>query len=722
APQEVVVLVKKPWNNAPRRPVTLKTDAPYDGNGTLTITGTSVKFFDAPTAGNEITSAANNVFPGDKLKDGVQIHAEGVSASASMKDVGLTLALSGGTLKVKPPADAKLTAIEAVLDICGERTVAGTDPVALAQPPATAPAAGTTSNDKLYGGRFIQLQDAGNNCGRALLIVRKVKTTGFKGTLILRSLDPSGSPAKVQVFAAEDPAGGGAATALPHEMPEADFAAGDVKFWAQGSGTSAALRDTGFVLDVKDVGTDADKVTVTVVEFTKIKATIKSTPALTPRPGIAAPADHTFETTKLVEDFDDAKNKPLVLMRNAMPDIALEVTVNPAAPVDLPIVWKAIRNPLDHVTLGGTGDLPTLTPDAGDKRKCVLAADNKGSFRIRPFIDTNASGKYDPKEPSMPLNLVLADATLVADNSAGLAGNLTSALAASSFGVRNGTWPRNWPANTWANATGAGGAGMTMELVADVTGGGADGQLGLDKVFGGLTNMLTGNEITLTYTTQTAPVTSFTVRNRYVLNLGAATGFYSNSATAVPPDPPDLFQPGGTAPTLLVFPVLDTGRSPGGVGGETACMGTSGTWDPVPAARPVGKRYTLRCIDSPGRGFLLQHPDHATARLVTIHYVQRFRANFCFWTNCTASRAQTGDPTDRTYCVIRHMEWAALGDWTIAWTAAGATFTPALTNTNPHTIQVTNPTTVNPIDRAKEQGVEVRPPSGITSAIAWETT
>jgi hypothetical protein len=544
----------------------------------------------------------------------------------------------------------------------------------------------------------------------------------------------------VQIFAAEDPADPGAAIALPHEMPDTDFAAGDVMFWVQGSGTSAALRDTGFVLDVKDAGTGADKVAVTVVEFVKIKVTIKSTPALTPRPGHPAPADHTFESTKLAEDFDDAKNKPLVIMRNGQPDMELEVSTRPDAPVELPILWKAIRNPADHFSLGGMNGLPTITPKA-DKRKAVLAADNKGSFRIRPFIDTNGNGKYNPKEPSMPLNLVLADATVVADNSAGIAGNLTSALTASSFDVRNGAWHVTWPP-----CLAAGGAGMTMELVADVTGGGADGRLGLDKVFGGLVNMLTDNAITLTYETPVAPTPldfiakvwkkifgggntpNHTIRNRYVLNLGDATGRYGNQ----PPSPPNLFQPGGTAPTLLAFPILDTGRNNGGTGGDTACMSTSGPYpergfagfDPVPTDRPVGKRYTFRCIDSPGRGFLLQHPDHATEYLSVVHYVQRFRANFCFWTNITATRRQSGDPCDRVYCLLRSMDWAALGDWTIAWTpkVGAAGFDGAATNTNTHTIEMTNPTTTDPIDRANDGGVEVRPPSGITSAIAWETT
>ena len=44
---------------------------------------------------------------------------------------------------------------------------------------------------------------------------------------------------------------------------------------------------------------------------------------------------------------------------------------------------------------------------------------------------------------------------------------------------------------------------MTMELVADVVGGGANGRLGLEKVFGGLVNMLTGNAISLVYTDTT---------------------------------------------------------------------------------------------------------------------------------------------------------------------------------------------------------------------------
>jgi hypothetical protein len=289
-------------------------------------------------------------------------------------------------------------------------------------------------------------------------------------------------------------------------------------------------------------------------------------------------------------------------------------------PVDLDIQWKAVRNKDDKGSIGGKTDLPTVTRDGANKRKAKLNANARGSFRIRPYIDCNGVDEYSPKEPSIPLNLVLADVVLVNDNSAGFNGNLTSSVVVGGVNVTNGTWPA-----TWAACIAAGGAGMTMELVADVTGGGADGRLGLEKVFGGLVNMLTDNQITLTYTEPTPPPpppppppVTYTVRNRYVLNRAAATGAYGGTPMFIPADP---------APNVLAFPVLDTGRGAGGLGGESATMSRSGTWDKR-ENRPVGVRYTLRCIDSPGRGFLLNHSVHATAQLTNIHYVQAFRANF----------------------------------------------------------------------------------------------
>ena len=583
------------------------------------------------------------------------------------------------------------------------------------QPADKSAAVQIADGDKLDTGRFVHKQDADNNHGRAKLVVRALEPAGFAGKLTLSCWDlthnpyteaKSGAP-KVKLFSAETKGSEFAfGTDINHP---AGAKPGDLKtLWVEGATTSTALIDTQIRLDVKDVDYGCDRANATVVEFTKIKATIKSTPANTVRAGYPAPDDHTYENTKYTEDFSDGKNEPLVLIRNAQPDIALELTALPDLPVDLDIQWKAVRNKDDKSSIGGKTDLPTVTRDGANKRKATLDTNARGSFRIRPYIDCNGVDEYSPKEPSIPLNLVLADVVFVADNSAGLNGNLTSAVGAT-VSVRNGTWP-----DTWAACIAAGGAGMTMELVADVIGGGADGRLGLKKVFGGLVNMLTDNQITLTYTEPPAagpappPPATYTVRNRYVLNRDVATGDYGGTP---------MFKPTDTAPNVMTFPVLDTGRDSGGLGGESATMSRSGMWDKQ-ANRPVGIRYTLRCIDSPGRGFLLAHSDHPTAQLTNIHYVQAFRANFCFWTNISKSRGTTGDPCDRVYSAARTMDWEAHGDWTVAWGGGGA----ALVNTNPHVIAISNPNTVSPIGRAQDNGVECRPPSGITTAIAWVTT
>lgn len=577
-----------------------------------------------------------------------------------------------------------------------------------------------SDDDKIDKGRFLHKQDTDKNHARAKLVVRKVEPADFVGKLFLTSWNvkhkPSyseskaGSP-RVEMFDDED---AGSAFAFETDIDHPSGAADDLKtLWVQGKTDSADLIDTEIRLGVREVDNGCERCSFTVVEFTKIKATIKSTPAHTVRAGHAAPADHHFENTKHTEDFANGKNEPLVLMRNAQPDITLVVTVKPDKPVKIPILWKAVRNKDDHATIGGKDDLPTVTADGSDVRKATLSADQKGSFRIRPYIDCNGVDEYSPKEPSIPLNLVLADATLVSDNSAGLAANLTSGVGGGVFSVSNGDWPGDW-----ATAIGTpGGAGMTMEVIADVTGGGADGRLGLDKVFGGLVNNLAGNDIILTYTDVIAagpgPPATYTVRNRYVLNPHAATGNYGGTP---------MFRPGHTAPNLLTFPVLDTGRPGGGLGADSATMTRSGMWD-TQANQAVGIRYTLRCIDSPGRGFLLAHPDHGNCGLTAVHYVQQFTANFCFWTNVTRVRTQSGDPADRVYCVLRSMDWAATGDWTIAWTnPGGAGWVATPTNTNAHNIAVTNPQTFSPVERVQDHPIEVRPPSGITNAIVWVTT
>jgi hypothetical protein len=134
----------------------------------------------------------------------------------------------------------------------------------------------------------------------------------------------------------------------------------------------------------------------------------------------------------------------------------------------------------------------------------------------------------------------------------------------------------------------------------------------------------------------------------------------------------------------------------------------------------MGQRWIIECMDSPSRSFSNGHPFFPAATLRKVHYHQEFVAYFCFWTNATKVSGASGDPADRLYSVVRIVPWTVVGDWTIAYPPAPAA--PTLTAVTPH--DITSPmagrATVNPIGRAQDHHVEVRPPSGITSVIAWD--
>lgn len=576
-----------------------------------------------------------------------------------------------------------VTVVKGFLDIYQSRTRRNRDPRAM------------TPNDKVNVGRFVHIQ-MGNHHGRALTVAKRLKPNDANCTLVLTVCDTAGAASnRVQLFD-QEVAPAGAVQANPLEIAhDGAFPRNGRRLWTQGNTVSGALRDTEIRLGIKDHIARYDRVTLTVVEFTSIQATIHPTPANTPAnsanmtPPVALPADHVFQRNQHSEDF--AVNSPLVLMRNAQPDIQLEVTANPAAPVDLPIRWDAIRNPDDHGSLGGRRAVPTVTRDAANPRRATLNANQKGSFRIRPYIDCNGTNSYNEGEPSIPLNLVLADATVVADNSVADPTNINAGFIAAGFNVRNGAW----------NA-GLAGAGMAMELVANVTGGGADGTLGLNCVFAGLVNVNQVRDVYGIYRDSTvAPPTDHRLSFIAPSNQNQATGNFHGRP---------MFQPGDPAPVLFIQPLLDSGRVNAGLGAEDATMGGSGPANRTP--RAVGEQWTIQCIDSPGVTFPQNHPARPAAILRNMHYRYRFTACFCFWTNITPTRARTNNTAERVYSVIRIVDWAVDGDWDINYAVAP----PTMAVNTAHNISVTNRATVRPIGRAQDHAIEVRPPSGIRVA------
>jgi len=253
-----LVIVRKPGSDPPRLPVTLKTDAPFDGTGKLTRSSDRIRFFRSAKGDDEIRfNDKDNVFDGASLTAGVQIFAEGVRPSSKMDDVELVLSLSGGTKKLKPAAKATLTSVELTLDICDPRIDSKKDPQPLPQPPEKAPT--KDARDKIFLGRPIPLQDKDEPrlSERAKLIVQKVKPDGFKGTLVLEALDD-----KVTLFADERPKTG--ETALDKRQ-EIDPAKCPVTFFVEGTKPSAAPRDTGYRLGIKDVVEQGDRVNISVL-------------------------------------------------------------------------------------------------------------------------------------------------------------------------------------------------------------------------------------------------------------------------------------------------------------------------------------------------------------------------------------------------------------------------------------------------------------------------
>jgi hypothetical protein len=469
----------------------------------------------------------------------------------------------------------------------------------------------------------------------------------------------------------------------------------------RGNTTSAAVDAATLTVTYRcGAHTRTETVHLTVFRITELKTTVKPTPPNTVRVGFAAPADH-HETIR-VGSLDFRANEPVVLMRCPNRSVALEAT---ALPAGLPLNWHRQRSAADHANLGGAGDLPTITPDAANRLKATLMLDQKGSFHIRPFVACKGDDTFDADHAPRCLNLVLADATVVRDRSAAHPGALSVQRENVWLSIINGAW-----GNAPLSADSLANAGMAMELVSDVTGGGADGRLGLDKVFCGLVNNVMTRNVFFHYTnTAVAPATHHRIRLIAVSNPNAATG---ND-----PDWGTFFRTADPAPVLHDLPLLDTGLDPAGVGADTALMTRSQADPSTRILRPVGERWTTRCIDSPSTPMPRNHLGTAQAVMSSIDYTYRFKAAFCFWTNRGGSRGQTGETADRTYTVLRLFEWEIRGVWNVTNWPVGAL--PTLNATTPHTITKSNEATAAPMERAKhDRSIEVRPPSGVSAGLS----
>lgn len=255
---EYIVLVKRPYTTVDPVKVNLKTNADFDGNGTVTRSKDIIDFSLAPGGPVLKFDGNDNKFPGAKLSAGVDLYAVAKSASAGMNDVTLTLTLTGGSKKIGSPAKIQLTAVELKLDICDPRVDDATDPAPMPTA-ASAPAVGAKPTDKFYLGRPLPEQIKPKIDERATLIVQQVKPPAFKGNLELTADND-----RIQLYASEKPLDVQLPIALPLTLSPSKIGAAGFKMFVEGAKVSAAARDTGLKIGIKGVKGEGDHARLTV--------------------------------------------------------------------------------------------------------------------------------------------------------------------------------------------------------------------------------------------------------------------------------------------------------------------------------------------------------------------------------------------------------------------------------------------------------------------------
>lgn len=688
-----VVVVRKPHTNPARRPVVLRTP-PFTGSGLLERSSDAVALFDAAAGGTEILfDGTDNVFPGAQLAAGVTLFAEGRTASTALADVVLTLTVTvGGTPGLA--ATHAMTSVALLLELHASRTAAGTAPAALGEA------------EKITPGRFVQVQDAGNHAGRAMLTVRQAQPAAFAGTLALTPLD-----ARTRLFAAADEVAGPGQAAVPTPvlLPNAAVPAAGTRFWVEGAAVSGALRDTVLQLGVDTVEPDGDRVQLTVVELSNLTMTIPGTAARTARLGNSPVPPHVVpgNAVPVPADFDDnpTPNRPVPLLENsvrATAPITLAVTVRPAG---TPVLWSVQRaagipaadggdDAQAIVDLRGAGTTPTITPVPGNPLAATLLADNVGTFHVRPFVDGNGDGTYQhriDREPSIVRNILLGRVTFVLDSSVEPPGTFAHrGDGAGGIIIETG--------NPAFDITRPATAAVHFLVQADLVTGGANGRRAAGQYHAGWINNETAPEGILgTFVDSTGPAPVVHTDRSVVASNGAAASGVQNGGPA--------FLPGDPAPALIVPPTLDSGFGVGnvGIGGETATFGVGGIRARTP--RAVGERWVVEDIDSPGDSEPGTHTANPAATLRRFAWGLDFVATLGIWTNVTGVIAATGDPADRVYTALVQKRWTQRGAWTID------PATGAVTVAVPPVTTITGTTVTSPAVAIGDTTIEVRFPA-----------
>lgn len=673
------ILMQSTRHDRDRAMLIVRKIKPADYNGDLRLKARSghVGLFLAEKPNTGDGQMAPFTFPaGDVSAKEKTFWVEGLSASGAMRDTGFQLGLWG----IEDDADSvNVTVVDAVLDLCKSRSKsdkAGALPAPL------------SFDDKTTIGRFVHEQDAGKHHGRALLVVRAVKPKDFDESLVLEVVNA----AKTELYQNEKPVGGEAATACPHTIDYKGKKNEDHPFWVQGKLVSGALRDAGYELHLKDDRPkNCDSVALTVCKFTDLTASIPATPTRTRRYANDPVPRHTYARSGAQPahfDEDETQNLPFALIEDsvvAADPIRLSVKV---APAHVPVLWSVLRDDRP----GGQGDHanvvalrkppPAHQADAAaaaDPLKRQMLADGVGTFHIRAFVDCNGSGGFEQHIDSEPHILMIAVLIRVEGRTNTSRANGSNPAASitvvGGVGVATGNF-----ANGLSDA-------VHQVATVTVTGGGKDGQRGLDMLFAGWVNNEldsgpVGEDAVATYIQAAAPPLRPLPlpRSRISVRISPAARAALRAATGG-----NVFLPGGAAPPGAwdLGPVLDICvNANGGTGGDSV-VGTEGGpgthGPPVPIVKTplvIGARWTVEMWDSPGDGAPAAHGGYAPTVLSAYRFNLDFSTDLVFWTNTTKTAVPTGgnEPAHRLYSSVQRNTWSIRV--AIAFNAAGVAVAP----------------------------------------------
>ena len=406
-------------------------------------------------------------------------------------------------------------------------------------------------------------------------------------------------------------------------------------------GGKATLR-VHFICSTNGVEVTTDS-RITIVEVTSISVTIPHITNCSQCVGVADYPDDTFTASSSSDSF--TANVPLALPRKTETANLKCITtpVNTDPDVLSVLRWKIVRNP-------GAGSTPALTPAGAS---ATLGFDDQGSFNNFCYVDDNGNNVADASESKISLNLALVGITLntlaPVVHPALLAAVAPSVNCPDTSCVKITTGGRTAAgAADGFNFANTANASFYVSSTVTLTGGGADGKLGVDKITVFFMQNFKNDTFQGTYRGSFLDVLCFfcrTVKEIFVCDTTSAATFCAGT------------------PALVPYPTLDKGFAPaypnGGISPSSA-----GNYQTSNIGGDITTRK-LEWLDSPDFGDQVVHPCDPTKTLISTSGSNAFAVYMLSF----------GQQATHTYVAHAGIDWTATvaGNVTPAVDAAGAT-------------------------------------------------